>query len=191
MWKGKERMSSSSFFFSGSNVAKLDEKNRFVLPSHLRYGLCEEGKLEFTLGLGIGGCLAIYRKSEIEKIVKKFQEKQHIAKFQPFFTMFFSTLHQTTCDSVGRMMIPALLKDAVGIKKEIVVAGVLQKIELWPKEIYDRNLQELLQGTAKPDNLKKMMEEAFALLDGSAEPVQKEEAAKARVTEDTLSILQG
>ncbi len=177
-----------SFFFSGSHTAKLDEKNRFVLPSSFRYGLCEEGKLEFTLGLGIGGCLAIYRKNEIERIVKKFQEKQHIAKFQPFFTMFFSTLHQTTCDQIGRSSIPALLKEAVGIKKEIVVAGVLQKIEIWPKEVYERNLQDLLKGASKEDSLKKMMEEAFALLDQPVEEQAKKEGLT-RITEDTLSLL--
>jgi len=60
------------FFFSGSNAARLDEKGRFVLPQSMRYGLVEEGALEFSLGLGLGGCLAIYRKSDIEKIVARF-----------------------------------------------------------------------------------------------------------------------
>src|SRR5271166_1568220 len=119
------------FFFSGSQVAKLDEKNRFVLPQSMRYGLVENGALEFSLGLGLGGCLAIYRKSDIEKIVAKFQAKQHLGKYQKFFTLFFSTLHQTTCDTVGRVLIPATLKKAVGIKTEIMVAGVLNKIEIW------------------------------------------------------------
>lgn len=32
----------SGFFFSGTTVAKLDEKGRFVLPQEKRYGLVEE-----------------------------------------------------------------------------------------------------------------------------------------------------
>ncbi|MCB1109072.1 MAG: MraZ N-terminal domain containing protein, partial [Chlamydiia bacterium] len=71
----------SRFFFSGSTSVKLDEKNRFVLPQSMRYGLVEDGELKFTIALGLGGCLAIYRKSDIEKIVQRFQEKQHVAKF--------------------------------------------------------------------------------------------------------------
>ena len=55
-----------SFFFNGSTVGKLDEKNRFVIPQSIRYGLVEDGKLEFFIGLGLGGCLAIYKKAEIE-----------------------------------------------------------------------------------------------------------------------------
>ena len=180
MWENVE-MRMSRFFFSGSSVAKLDEKGRFVLPQEMRYGLVEEGKCEFVIGLGLGGCLAIYKKSAIDKIVAKFQENQHVARFQKFFTLFFSTLHQTECDKIGRVILPATLKSAVGIQKELVVAGVMDKIELWPKEVYDRNLRELLDGQQPEMSLAKMTEEAFALLhempeEGST-PAQAIEAA--------------
>jgi len=158
----------SGFFFSGSDSAKLDEKGRFVLPQTMRYGLVENGKCEFVIGLGLGGCLAIYRKSVIEKIVEKFQKMQHVAQFQKFFTLFFSTLHPTECDKVGRITLPAALKQAVGIQKEVVIAGVMDKIELWPKEVYDRNLRELIEGKSPDFNLAKMAEEAFALLNDTA-----------------------
>ncbi|MES2273473.1 MAG: hypothetical protein V4487_04725 [Chlamydiota bacterium] len=167
----------SGFFFSGSSVAKIDEKGRFVLPQSMRYGLVEMGKCEFVIGLGLGGCLAIYRKSAIDKIVEKFQQNQHVAKFQKFFTLFFSTLHQTECDKVGRVAIPATLKAAIGIKKEIVVAGVMDKIELWPKEVYDQNLRNLLDGKSEDLSLAKMTEEAFALLHEGAAPLAPEPTA--------------
>ncbi len=155
------------FFFSGSVSARLDEKSRFVLPQSMRFGLVEAGELEFTIGLGLGGCLAIYRQSDIQRIVEKFQSKQHIARYQKFFTLFFSTLHKTTCDKIGRISIPPILKDAVKIKKEIVVAGVLNKIELWPKESYDAALHALLSGKDPESDLAKLSEEAFALLSES------------------------
>ncbi|MBS0615740.1 MAG: hypothetical protein JSR58_04215 [Verrucomicrobia bacterium] len=153
----------SQFFFSGSTYARLDAKNRFVLPQSMRFGLVENGALEFTIALGLGGCLAIYRRSDIEKIVAKFQSKQHMGKYQKFFTLFFSTLHQTTCDKLGRVILPPTLKKAVDIKNEIVIAGVLNKIELWPKEIYEAQLKSVLDGTDE-FGLSKMSEEAFALL---------------------------
>ncbi len=166
----------SGFFFSGSSVAKLDEKGRFVLPQEMRYGLVEEGKCEFVIGLGLGGCLAIYRKTVIDKIVQRFQKMQHMAQYQKFFTLFFSTLHPTECDKIGRISLPATLKSAVGIQKEIVVAGVMDKIELWPKEVYDENLRKLLGG----EDLAKMTEAAFALLnDEIPAPQQGPEAPAA------------
>jgi MraZ protein len=153
------------FFFSGSTSAKLDEKGRFVLPQQMRFGLVEEGVLEFSLALGLGGCLAIYRQSDIQKIVAKFQAKQHLGKYQKFFTLFFSTLHQTTCDKVGRVIIPPTLKKAVGIKTEITIAGVLNKIEIWPKERYESQLEAVLHGLDPEMSLAKLTEEAFALME--------------------------
>ncbi len=165
----------SGFFFSGSSVAKLDEKGRFVLPQEMRYGLVEEGKCEFVVGLGLGGCLTIYKKSAIQQIVEKFKQNQHIAKFQKFFTVFFSTLHHTECDKVGRVNLPATLRSAVGMDKELMVAGVMDRIELWPKEKYDQHLSDCLSDQS--EGFAKMMEEAFGLLqnpvvsEAPAEPV--------------------
>lgn len=156
-------------FFSGSVQTKLDEKNRFVLPQQMRYSLVENGELEFTIALGLGGALAIYRRSDIEKIARKFQKKQHDARYQKFFTMFFSTLYHTTCDKLGRVVLPPLLKQAVKIESEIVIAGVLNKIEIWPKEKYSLDLQSFLDG--EDCSLAKMAEDAFALLDESEEPI--------------------
>ncbi|HSW86579.1 MAG TPA: hypothetical protein VLG49_03655 [Rhabdochlamydiaceae bacterium] len=163
----------AKFFFSGSIEAKLDEKNRFVLPQSMRFGLVENGVLEFSLALGLGGCLAIYRQSDIEKIVEKFQAKQHIGKYQKFFTLFFSTLYQTTCDKVGRILIPPTLKKAANIKTEIVVAGVLNKIEIWPAQRYEEQLNALLGGKDPEFNLAKMSEEAFALVDSSEGEIEE------------------
>lgn len=159
------------FFFSGSHGAKLDEKNRFVLPQNMRYGLVENGELRFHIALGLGGCLAIYRTSEMEKIVAKFKAKQHVAKFQKFFTLFFSSLHELSCDKIGRVVLPAVLKKAMGIKSEIVIAGVLNKIEIWPKETYDAQLAELFANPGQGSDLAKMTEEAFALLEEEDESI--------------------
>lgn len=164
-WKYKRINKMKTFFFNGSTHSKLDEKNRFVLPQQMRYGLVENGELEFTIALGLGGSLAIYRRSDIEKIVEKFQSKQHVAKYQKFFTLFFSTLHHATCDKLGRVVLPPVLKKAAKINSEIVIAGVLNKIEIWPKEKYSFDLESFLEG--EDGNLAQMTEEAFALLDES------------------------
>jgi len=158
------------FFFSGSHNAKLDEKNRLVLPQEFRYGLIENGRLEFAVGFGIGGCLTIYRQSDIVKIAKEFRKSQHVAKYQKFFTLFFSTLYQTTCDKIGRFLVPVRLKNAVNIDKEVVIAGVLDRVELWPKDTYENEFNKLMQGDSEGSwNLASITEEAFSLLNGKEE----------------------
>lgn len=160
----------SGFFFSGSSEARLDDKSRFVLPQEMRYGLVENGACQFVLGLGLGGCMAVYPKSMIQAIADRFRKQQHIAQFQKFFTLFFSTLHQAECDKLGRVGIPATLRQAVGLKErdEIMIVGVLDKVEIWPKEVYDQNLRTMLEGKTPGMNLSKMIEEAFALLGNDA-----------------------
>lgn len=153
------------FFFSGSTEAKLDSKNRFVLPQAMRFGLVENGVLEFSLALGLGGCLSIYRQSDMEKIVAKFQAKQHVAKYQKFFTLFFSSLHKMSCDKVGRVVLPPMLKKMADVKGEIVIAGVLNKIEIWSKQRYEEQMNELMGPKGSNAELAKMSEEAFALLE--------------------------
>ncbi len=140
----------------------------------MRYGLVENGALEFSIALGLGGSLAIYRQSDIEKIVSRFEAKQHVGRYQKFFTLFFSTLHRSNCDKIGRVVLPPLLKKAVGIKTEIIIAGVLNKIEIWPKEGYDAQLAAVLSGKDPECDLAKMAEEAFALLEEENEPANLE-----------------
>ena len=143
---------------------------------NLRYGLVEEGKLEFTIALSMGGCLAIYKKHDIDEIVERFKSKQHVAKFQKFFTLFFSTMMPTTCDKIGRVMLPNVLKKGIGIKSEIVLAGAMNKIELWPREKYEKDLQMFLSGSHKQgqeESFISLMEEAFSFL--AEDDTKKEE----------------
>jgi MraZ protein len=156
-----------SSYFNGSYTAKIDEKNRVVLPQSLRYGLVENGKLAFTVCLGLGGCLCIYTPLQMEKIVSRFRKWQHVAKYQKFFTLFFSTLHNTTCDKIGRFMIPPMLKKVAQIKDQIVFAGVMEKIEVWPKDKYEFELMSF-------EELPAIMEEAFGNLQAE-EVVDSEE----------------
>ena len=170
-------------FFSGSYEVKLDEKGRFVLPQDLRYQLVEDGELQFSIALSMGGCLAIYKRSEMDRIVEGFRKKQHVAKFQKFFTLFFSTLFHTTCDKVGRVNLPKVLKNGVGIQSKVVIAGAMNKIELWPQEEYQKNLTDLLAKTRGDNDLAALMEEAFSC----EEPIEtKIEEALERVQTTTL-----
>jgi MraZ protein len=169
----------SRHFFSGCTFAKLDSKKRFVLPQAMRNGLVEDGELKCTIALGLGGCLAIYRRSAIDEIVERFRAKQHVAKYQKFFTLFFSTLYHTTCDAVGRLTLPESLKQAAGIQGEIAIAGVMNKIEIWPKEVYDQNLAKLMFEAGEDKDLQDTLAEAFALLEEGAvsvQPTEREEA---------------
>lgn len=160
-----------SYFFSGAHEGKLDEKNRVVLPHDLRYGLVENGTLQFSIALGMGGCLCIYKKSDIEKLVEQFRKLEYVAKYQKFLTVFFSTLFQTECDKVGRITLPPLLKKASKIQQEVVITGVLNKIEIWPKEAYELTLNSFLSGEEGQVDFGQLAEEALKPIGKSPYPL--------------------
>ena len=146
-------------FFNGSYNVKLDDKSRFVLPQNLRYQLVENGELNFSIGLSMGGCLAIYKPAEIQSLVERFKKKKYSAKFQKFFTLFFSTLIETTCDKVGRVALPSTLQKTIGIEKELVITGAMDKIEIWPKKKYEKLFSI---DTMNAEDFDSLMEEAFS-----------------------------
>ncbi len=36
-----------------------------------------------------------------------------------------------TCDKQGRIIIPQLHKDYAGLKKEVIIIGVMDRVEIW------------------------------------------------------------
>jgi MraZ protein len=148
-------------FFSGSFSVRIDAKNRFVLPQTFRYGLVEEGVLQFCIAMGLGGSLAIYKKSTMARIVQRLQAKQYSGKYQKFFTFFFSTLHETTCDRLGRILLPQNLKKMAGIRNEIVIAGVLDRVEIWPKEQFDKQFKDIMEAKDSQSNWNELLGEVF------------------------------
>ena len=96
----------------------------------------------------MGGCLAIYKKSDMQRIVDGFKAKRHIAKFQKFFTLFFSTIYHTGVDKIGRTTLPKALKACAKIDQEIILAGNLDKIEVWSKQAYEKEISSLMNDTS-------------------------------------------
>jgi MraZ protein len=97
----------------------------------------------------------------MDRIVEKFKAKQHIAKYRRFFTLFFATLFITSCDKVGRFMIPQHLKDAAKIKSEVVLVGIIDRIEIWSKEAHQNEMAALLQPKGDAIDMASIMEEIF------------------------------
>jgi MraZ protein len=55
-----------------------------------------------------------------------------------FARLFFASADQARLDSQGRVTIPQRLRDAVGIKKDVVVLGVRERIEIWERGEFER-----------------------------------------------------
>ena len=121
----------------------LDEKDRFILPAKFREKVktFEERSLYITRGLE--GCLSLYAQSDWERIKDKLESLSFTKQQSRFFNrLFFSGASQIEVDSQGRISVPEYLKKFAKIKREIMIVGVGNRIEVWGKDSWDKFYKE-------------------------------------------------
>ncbi len=121
--------------FMGEYNHSIDVKGRIIVPAKFREDLGEE----FVVTLGLDGCLFLYPDSEWREFVEQLKHlpgNRQARQLQRYFLA-----GATTCeiDKQGRILIPAKLREHAKLEKEVVFVGVLGKIEIWSKELWDAN----------------------------------------------------
>lgn len=120
--------------FLGEYNHSIDAKGRLIVPAKFREDLGEE----FIVTKGLDGCLYIYPDNEWRDFEKKLSElpmgKSDIRKMVRFF---LSAATQVELDKQGRILIPGTHREFAGLEKDVVLAGVGKKIEIWSKEKWE------------------------------------------------------
>ena len=120
--------------FMGEHHHNIDDKNRLIIPSKFR----EELGDEFIITRGIENCLFIYAKDEWQKIVTKLESLPFTKKdARNFIRFFLSGATVAEFDKQGRTSIAQTLVSYSNLKKECVIIGVGNRLEVWAKEDWD------------------------------------------------------
>ena len=119
--------------FMGTYEHGIDAKGRVIIPAKLREGLGDT----FVVTVGLDGCLYAYPMDEWETFLTELKKLPGTKEARAFQRTFMANAATCECDKQGRTLIPANLRDRVGIDKEIIFIGVLGKVELWSKERYE------------------------------------------------------
>ncbi len=118
--------------FYGEYAHGIDTKGRLILPSRLREVAKENGVEKFFVTRGLDKCIFMFSDQEWRLQENKFKglsfTKQQARNFN---RMFFSGAVEVVPDRQGRFIIPDYLKSFAGIKKDAVVIGVANRIEIW------------------------------------------------------------
>lgn len=118
--------------FMGTFEHSIDAKGRVIIPAKLRDGLGES----FVATVGLDGCLYAYPMDEWEDFLAKLKSLPGTKEARALQRTFLANAATCDIDKQGRTLIPASLRERVGIDKDIVFVGVLGKIELWSKDRY-------------------------------------------------------
>jgi len=121
--------------FIGEYQHNLDQKDRLSVPAKFRSKL-KEGAV---VTRGLDNCLFLYPRQEWNKLAEKLStlpiSKSNTRAFSRFM---LSGAMDVDIDKQGRIKIPDYLKKFASFKKTVVVAGLLNRLELWDKESWEK-----------------------------------------------------
>jgi len=123
--------------FYGEYYHQLDRKGRLVLPSKIRETAKSNFIDKFFITRGLDKCLFMFSEDEWRNQEQKFKSISFTkSEARKFNRLYFSGAIEIAYDKQGRMLIPQYLKEFAGIKRDIVVIGVSNRIEIWSKDIW-------------------------------------------------------
>jgi MraZ protein len=102
-----------------------------------------EGKLVLT---NFDDCVAAYPLPEWEVIEQSFSQLNMATRqMRDFHRFFISGAVEVVLDKQGRVLIPPHLRAYAGLQKDIVLAGVGRKFEIWDLDRFEEQ-RKAMQG---------------------------------------------
>ena len=125
--------------FFGSFEHTLDEKNRLLIPSRLRSQL----SAKVFIMKGYEGSLSIYTEDSFSNFLEKLQNLPYESKLsRDIERVSLSSVFELNIDLANRIQIPTALVNKYSISKEVVVLGVIDHIEIWSKDKWEKYLKD-------------------------------------------------
>ena len=129
--------------FRGSYEHTVDSKGRVSVPSKFRDIIGDRYQGNLVLAMDFDKCLTVYPLEEWEKLEEKIKSlpmmKQEVKDFMRFF---FSSATECELDKQGRILIPPVHRERAGISKNVLLVGIMNKIEIWDATAWEaRNSQ--------------------------------------------------
>jgi len=148
--------------FSGLHQCVVDEKGRLAFPAPLRAALADmDGRDRVVVTLSFfEPCLVAQSEAEFEKVAERVRalppSNPAVAEFKRVVIASATVL---VVDKVGRVGVPKELRDYAGLERDVVWAGVLDKVELWSKQRWDERNARRLQDRGFLDDARAFFEQ--------------------------------
>ena len=141
--------------FRGEGLYKVDAKGRVSIPSHFRRVLeaCDpnwtEGlnpELVIVYGDHRRKFLECYTMEAIDKIDRQIDAlPRGSIQRQMLETLFNGQSHLTSVDDTGRLVLPAKLRQKIGLKGEAYFVAAGDSFKIWKPETYENEEKARLE----------------------------------------------
>jgi MraZ protein len=114
--------------FIGEYSHSLDDKGRLAVPKKFRTALAKGA----VVTRGLDNCLFLYTKNEWTKLAEKLANLPFAqANTRAFARLMLAGAMDVEVDKQGRVIVPEYLRTYATLKKDVVVAGLYNRLELW------------------------------------------------------------
>ena len=122
--------------FLGEFSHAIDEKNRLVLPAKFRAFITdpEDKKGLFVVASPVSGehCLRLYTRTGWKDVETKLRQEANKAKDPARYMRYFASRGEfAQMDAQSRLVVPQKLMDYAGLKKDVLMVGNVDWIEVW------------------------------------------------------------
>lgn len=126
--------------FIGRYEHNLEEKGRLSIPKKFRADLATGS----VLAQGLDGCLFLYPKATWEQLINKLSQLPLTrTDARAFLRVLSYGAVEVEADRIGRILIPDYLRLYAGLKTTCVLAGSVDRIEIWDKTRFDSYLSDV------------------------------------------------
>jgi len=128
----------------GTYECKADTKGRLMLPAPLKKQLQAGLDDGFVLKRSVfQPCLELYPMEEWNKMMQKLNKlNRFVKKNNDFIRRFTAGVKVVEIDATGRLLIPKDLVVFAEIDKDIVLSSVVNIVEIWDKDKYERSIDD-------------------------------------------------
>jgi len=125
--------------FIGEYAHSVDDKGRLAVPAKFRSRLSEGA----VVTRGIDDCLFLYPRDEWQKLADKLVNLPiGQANSRSFSRLMLAGAMDVKLDSQGRALLPDYLRKFAGLKKQVVITGLYNRLEIWDAETWDKYRQD-------------------------------------------------
>ncbi len=121
--------------FYGEYLHSIDRKGRLILPAKFREAAKSQFIEKFYVTRGLDKCLFMFAEEEWRSQEARFKAVSFTKQqARTFNRLYFSGAVEVVFDAQGRILLPQYLKDFAEIKRDVIIVGVSNRIEIWAKD---------------------------------------------------------
>jgi transcriptional regulator MraZ len=135
--------------FRGTFDHTLDAKNRLTVPARYRAALSEGVVLAMPVDLK--PYVGVWRPQDYERYTER--SLAELPPLSPRLTelerFFYGSSQDSDLDAAGRIMVPGFLGEHAALRKDVVVVGAGERLELWDRSAWQEHRPALLGSVAE------------------------------------------